>query len=109
MNKLRSSILSVIAISIAVGIFLPALNSFVHTLQDHDHISLCKNALEIHVHEKKLDCDFDFIALDNSVDVVINVVSTDFRPHQIRLEPPFTNSFYKKVQSVQLGRAPPIA
>lgn len=36
---------------------LPAVVTFIHTTEDHEHFDTCKLAGEIHVHESQLDCD----------------------------------------------------
>ena len=53
----------ILALLMVFALLLPATLAFLHSTQNHDHIDRCEMAADTHMHEKKLDCDFDDIVL----------------------------------------------
>lgn len=108
MNKTSNILNSILAFVVVLAIFLPNALSFAHSLEGHDHSHVCKNASEVHVHEKQSDCDFQLIAFKKQAFFAFAKAITLIPPTNAHCKIAYITHINKHELGKQSSRGPPV-
>lgn len=98
---LRHIISKLSALAVFVALQIPLALGIVHFSEQHDHADRCEVVSNVHLHEKKLDCDLYNVILDTAVEFAfakaysyILTLSTEKESHYV--VPKYTNTSLTK-------------